>query len=106
MPSRHIKCTCTNCAAIFRMAQTNIDRGVSRGGLVCPICIGAVVVGDVELTAGQRKQIEELCAEVAEDAAKPLNEAELQRRKEMFEKRRVHAGRNCGSVHTHEGGAD
>jgi hypothetical protein len=73
------------------MAQSNIDRARDRGGLVCPVCVGEAVVGDLELTAAQRKQLEAICDRIAEEAARPLNEAELARRAEMFaERRRVH----------------
>jgi hypothetical protein len=99
MATRHVKCTCTNCAAIFRMAQSNIDRGMRRGGLVCPICVAEAVVGDVEFTPAQRKQLEEICAKIAEEAVRPYNEAELLRRAEMREER-AHLAKKRGLVHT------
>lgn len=39
---RQIKCTCTACGLIFRLARIHIRRAVD--GLWCPVCRGEVEV--------------------------------------------------------------
>jgi len=94
MASRHIKVSCPECATIWRMARSNIQRARYRGGPFCPVCRAVAVVGDCGVTPEQSAQHKALCEKVAAEAAAPLNAETSKRTEAMLARRKSWARGN------------